>query len=122
MQDLADALHSAQPPVLLERKRPTVVKAKVPIIKCTLAAGGHLWLKLQLPNAAAAPCQEATLRLWPLLHTHEAGGAAEHQPNDAQVVASRRTSAWALPMAWARRSTSTVSWRCCRCCGHSSSP
>jgi hypothetical protein len=49
MQDLADALHSAQPPVLLERKRPTVVKAKVPIIKCTLAAGALLWSQLQFP-------------------------------------------------------------------------
>ena len=34
LQDLADALQAAQPPVLLGNKRPVVVKAKVPIVKC----------------------------------------------------------------------------------------
>jgi hypothetical protein len=71
VQDLADALHSAQPPVLLERKRPTVVKAKVPIIKCTLAAGVHLRSQLHLLMPSTKRLHRhfngLLLRLWPVL-------------------------------------------------------
>lgn len=42
MQDLLDALQAAHPPVLQPDRAAKIIKARVPIIKCYLAAGARM--------------------------------------------------------------------------------
>jgi len=42
MQDLLDALEAAHPPVLQPDRAAKIIKARVPIIKCYLAAGARM--------------------------------------------------------------------------------